>query len=258
MSAWKWSVLLVAVSIVANFHVAAAAPIAWSSGDFDADSDVLNAGTTVFAYYFTGSTNSVSAAGTSTLSGTQTVNGVVWDDIFVALASNAQNEFPPSGFTTAPALDTAAYGHTLATTGFGSLIAGVGFKGGPLTVTLSNLTPGNQYALQWLYHHAGVQGRTTTLNDGLGNQVTLTNRGITLTGTASVTDGEFAVGTFTADATTQSFLVTASSGSVLVSGVQLRLVPEPSFVGLFAIMCGLLSARRSGTSRKPRKLSQQH
>jgi hypothetical protein len=238
MRAVNLTILCLTAFLCFKTDVVYSAPVGWSKGDFDADSDVRNDGMTEFAYYFNSSTANSSVTGTSALSGPISVNGVDWQSVFVS--ADAMNQFPPSHMTVTPAVTTATYGHTVATSGFGALIAGVAFKTGPLTFTLNDLVPNNKYLFQWLFHHDGVQGRFETLDDLQGNTIQVTNQGISLTtqpiqpnGTptlGSYTDGEFVTGVFIADATTQSFKVSINSGSVLFSGLQLRRLPRPGDV----------------------------
>jgi len=215
-----------------------ASPVGWSSGDFDADSDVRNDGTTVFAYYFNGAIVNAGAMDTSVLSGPITVNNVEWQSVLVA--TDGTNQFPPPHLSLTPALTTATHGHTVATSGFGALIAGVAYRTGPLIFTLDDLIPNNKYLFQYLFHHQSAQGRFETLDDQVGNTIQLVNQGITITqqpvapsGTltnGSWTDGEFATGVFVADSASQSFKVTINSGSALFSGLQLRRLPRPGDV----------------------------
>jgi hypothetical protein len=263
MKAVRWFALGIAVLLSTGGSVAFSATISWSKGDFDNDADVRNDGTTVFAYYFNGATANASASGTSPLSGAMSVNGVDWQS--VNISTDAMNQFPPSHMTVTPAITTATYGHTVATSGFGALIAGVAFKTGPLTFTLSDLIPNNKYLFQYLCHHQGAQGRVETLDDLLGNTIQVTNQGISITqqplqpnGTltsGSWTDGEFVTGEFIADAATQSFKVSISSGSVLFSGLQLRDVteiPEPSTLALLLMISCLVLNLRCGSTNATR------
>jgi hypothetical protein len=230
--------LIAGLPLLVGITVCEAAPVGWSSGDFDADTDVRNDGTSVFAYYFNGATVNAGAQGTSVLSGPITVNGVEWQSVLVA--ADGTTQFPPSHLTVTPNVTTATFGHTVATTGFSSLIAGVAYRAGPLTFTMNDLIPNNKYLFQYLFHHQGVQGRFETLDDLAGNTVQIVNQGISITqqplapsGTltnGSWTDGEFATGTFVADSTSQSFKVSINSGSVLFSGLQLRRLPRPGDV----------------------------
>lgn len=230
--------LLASLPLLVGGSLCGAAPVIWSSGDFDSDSDVRNDGTSVFAYYFNGATVNAGALGTSVLSGPITVNGVEWQSVLIA--ADATTQFPPAHLTVTPAVTTATFGHTVATTGFGSLIAGVAYRTGPLTFTINDLIPNNKYLFQYLLHHEGAQGRIETLDDMAGNTIQIVNQGISITqqplapsGTltnGSWTDGEFATGTFVADSTSQSFKVSINTGSMLFSGLQLRRLPRPGDV----------------------------
>src|SRR5207248_1737751 len=102
----------------------------------------------------------------------------------------------------------------------------------PLFLTISGLTVGSQYQFEWWSNNSiSVTDLLTTLQ--AGNAITLQlNTSSTIGGL-----GQFALGTFTADATSQSMFFFGSSEPALVSidAVQLRnltpgaaTVPEPS------------------------------
>jgi hypothetical protein len=67
--------------------------------------------------------------------------------------------------------------------------------------------------------------------------------------------GQFVLGTFTADATTQSisfqgFGAGTNFGSTQINAVQLRAVPEPAGLALAALAITLLSAARARTASR--------
>jgi hypothetical protein len=76
--------------------------------------------------------------------------------------------------------------------------------------------------------------RIQTVDDGAGNTSGPMQRGL----------GNFVIGTFTANAATQSFFVSGVNDPGL-SAVQLRAVPEPTSVALLSLgAAGLLLRRR--------------
>ena len=109
---------------------------------------------------------------------------------------------------------------------------------------MSTLTVGHQYEFQWFASfsgpgsllHASTAGSTVTLNDNVTN----TEGGL----------GQYAIGTFTADAASQLITFTSvgvGSQTALVNGFQLRdfgVVPEPTgFVTAF-LCAGVAALRR--------------
>ena len=78
--------------------------------------------------------------------------------------------------------------------------------------------------------------RTQTVDDGMGNVSGDLTRGM----------ANFVIGTFRADAATQSFFVSGVNDPGL-SGVQLRLVPEPASAGLLCLgaIAALFRRRRA-------------
>jgi hypothetical protein len=109
---------------------------------------------------------------------------------------------------------------------------------GRARVELTGLTAGAQYRVQVI----GVSdirgccsGRNQTVDDGAGNLSGPLQRGL----------ANFVIGTFTADAATQNIFVAGDNDPGL-SGLQLRLVPEPASAALLALgaVAGLLRRRR--------------
>ncbi|MFM7244595.1 MAG: PEP-CTERM sorting domain-containing protein [Planctomycetaceae bacterium] len=103
-----------------------------------------------------------------------------------------------------------------------------------ITATLGGLTAGQQYRIQWWTSDpANSQGvlnetfATTTATSGTSS-VTLDSNSTNANGGL----GQYVIGTFTADATSQTFDLNSPSGntSPLIDGFQLRTVavPEPS------------------------------
>jgi len=111
------------------------------------------------------------------------------------------------------------------------------------TFTLGNLTIGQTYAIQiWMN-----DGRSSSDNRGgtIAGGVTLdanTNAGNSAGGV-----GQYTIGEFTADATTQSFDITATGSKAVaaqLNGYQLRAIPEPSITLLGGLGFAIAAARR--------------
>ena len=108
-----------------------------------------------------------------------------------------------------------------------------------ITMEISKLTIGHQYEFQWWVNDSRNTGdfdRTTTAL--AGNSVTLQHN----VGNAEGGVGQFAIGTFTADATTQQIVFQGAGtglngGSTQVNAFQIRTVavPEPTSLTLVGI-----------------------
>jgi autotransporter-associated beta strand protein len=175
------------------------APITWNAPVTSAgDTDVSTAGAAVFAYAF----------GTA-----DTVNGVPFTQA--------------TSITTAPGLSMSGWGtrnggaFTTASSPFAGLSANyqnilVGAlysstAGGTATVTLTGLVPGHLYAIQyWGNDPRGISpARSNFLSSASGNTVGCSE----CIPVAAGGLGQYSIGTFTANATSQAFTVVGASGS---------------------------------------------
>jgi autotransporter-associated beta strand protein len=190
---------------------ARAASITWGPATTIAgDTDVSTGGTLKYAYYWSSST------------GNQTVNGVTFTRSGSVNAGTDVSLAIPNGATLGSFAGTAAP-FTGLSTAYRGVVGGVIYNGAPysgtITVTLKNLTVGNTYAVQvWLDDSRGsTDARSGTLTSSGGNSVSLrynlqnANGGV----------GQYAVGTFTADATTQTFTSTSSIHAIF-NALQVR------------------------------------
>jgi hypothetical protein len=192
-----------------------AAPITWGTpATIASPADVSTNGTSVFAYDWNSST--------------QTVNGVAFTapGASVSLSSGfAGHNF--GGFVTgtappATSLDTA----------YKSILSGGQYTSGASaeTVTLNNLTIGHQYVAQlWVddSRSYGI-GRSETLAGGANTAVLDYNTADAVGGV-----GQFVIGTFTADATTQSLTLTGNASTQL-NALQLRDSSSPPALAITA------------------------
>lgn len=115
----------------------------------------------------------------------------------------------------------------------------------PLTVSWDNMTPGYTYLLQaWVNDgRTGANAFSSTFTGGI-NVSDPVNGGSGVVGTP----GQFIIGTFVADAATQSFTM---SPGIMMNLVQVRTiaVPEPSALGLLAIgVIGICGFRRKNVA----------
>ncbi|MBU6222183.1 MAG: hypothetical protein KGR24_05460 [Planctomycetes bacterium] len=228
------TIAAIAVAFVGAAEPVSAATIIWGSPTTVAgDSDVDTTGTLVYAYNI----------GPSGVQAT-TINGVVFNAFafpgqldflntvtvgsvnFTENPSNLQSYDFPSSATPFASLSTA----------YKTMLSGGGtaLLDSTITATLGGLTAGQSYRLQWWTSDpANSQGvlnetfATTTATSG-SSSVTLDSNSTNASGGL----GQYVIGTFTADSTTQTFDLNSPSGntSPLINGFQIRAVavPEPS------------------------------
>ncbi|CAA6692452.1 MULTISPECIES: PEP-CTERM sorting domain-containing protein [unclassified Lentimonas] len=211
--------LLSSLVACAAFSSANAATITWEDYDITSNvSEVLTTGTIVEAVNLT-STQQVAATPTLTFAGTTfTSTGAI-------LNNNYNTDAWADTVTGGTAADQAGYQSFLDYVDF-SLNQG---SGSAFTVdTFTGLTIGQDYVFQAWYAMADTETRT-----------------MTLIGDAASTDsnilqaGEYAIGTFTADAVTQDLIIQSSQSGIRFTGYQLRAVPEPSAYALIAGCFGM-------------------
>jgi hypothetical protein len=241
--------------------VAPAGIITWGTPTtVSGDSDVDTTGTLLYAYNI----------GTSGVAAT-TINGVT----FAAFAFPGENDGLDTvtvgsvNFTESPAILQSYDASTLGTNSspFGGLspayktmlsTGGTALQFSTITATFGGLTVGHQYRLQWWTSNpkngVGLASETfaTTTAESGGNQVTLDSNSTNIDGGL----GQFVIGTFTADATSQTFTLDSPVGntSPLINGFQVRVVSAPvpeidpagmgSVLALVTGALGLLERRR--------------
>ena len=174
------------------------------------DTDVLNAGASVFAYDVTGNA--------------ETINGISFAGFGSGVTvSNLGGDY--GGFL----IGNGAPASNLSTAYQNVLTGGYYNNGGAATLTLNGLASGVQYAVQ-----VGVDDsrgccdtRTETVSSG-GNTVTLAYNSIQASGGL----GQYTIGTFTADTATQVITLT-SNASTQLNGLQLQILPFTSSVGFW-------------------------
>jgi len=241
--------------------VAPAGIITWGTPTtVSGDSDVDTTGTLLYAYNI----------GTSGVAAT-TINGVTFAAFAFPGVSDPSDTVTVGSvnFTESPALLQSYDASTLGTNAspFGDLspayrtmlsTGGTALQFTTITATFGGLTVGHQYRLQWWTsdpkNSVGVASETfatTTAGSG-GNQVTLDSNSTNSDGGL----GQFVIGTFTADATSQTFTLDSPVGntSPLINGFQVRVVSAPvpeidpagmgSVLALVTGALGLLERRR--------------
>jgi autotransporter-associated beta strand protein len=216
------STLLLFVMMAGLFAVPVlhAAGITWNTPvTISGDTDVATSGALVYAYdesNLGATVNTVAfAAGSSTTSlggGNVTLSGVtggVDNSGFGAVNSAPMNTLSGS---------------------YSNILKGGAWTSSAttVTVTLNNLTSGHQYLVQiWVDDSRSYgSGRTETVTSSGGNTVTLSYN--STGGTGGV--GKYAIGTFTANATTQAFTLSGNTSSQLDT-IQVRDITGGFFSG---------------------------
>jgi hypothetical protein len=230
-----------------------AATIDWGSGaqNITGDSDVSTDGTLVDAFAF----------GTETSALFTTVNGVTFAPLVFPEFGNVTALSPGNyNFSLNSGGHLTSYGN-LGTPGIGayaglsssyaSLLGSGGSAtsasgAGPLTLTISGLMIGQTYQFQWWANNSsfstsssddGYQSTSTVAIDSNGSFVGLQVNDLSNGGSL----GQYAIGTFTADALTEGITFYGNSednGDMIINGMQLRDItptPEPSTWALSAM-----------------------
>jgi hypothetical protein len=204
-----------------------AAPISWSIVDVTGGSGIGDAavstnGTTIEAANFAGSGGAPDVV----------INGITFVGIDFLNAGNPTNLV---GLNYNNSQN--GNGETFGTDSINLMLDTIGFRSqqNVTDADISGLTPGLQYEVQFFLSHTNTASRTQEISDGEGNTIIMKN----------ANPSQAVTGTFTADAAIQFVQFdNLSSGSQLLSGYQLRLVPEPSSLALLGLGGLLISRRR--------------
>jgi hypothetical protein len=202
------------------------------------DTDVYNAGVLEYAYAWSGlspTVNGVPFTGSTSVVGDGS-GDVTWDASFQ--------------HSTAYGLGAAAPWTGLSASYQDALRGGDYKQFGPITVSLNNLSIGTPYAVQLWYHDSrdGFPFTQDVTSLG-GNLVTLVKNFQNAYGGV----GQFTIGTFIADATSQTFTVSsATEYNTQINAIQVRAIPEPSTLTLAALglIAGLRTVRRRAITRE--------
>ncbi len=214
-----------------------AASIIWGAPTrISGDADVSTTGTLLGAF-------NVGAPGVATT----VVNGVTFAGLVVAGTSVTSGNFNLSivggfsnyndaGSTSPPFSGLSAQYQTLLSSAAGAVST-------PFTLTMSGLVVAQIYQFEWWNNDSAIAVNYFTTATA-GNALTLATNGGPVGGV-----GQFGIGTFVADATTQVITFPAQGPSSL-NGFQLRQVPEPATWAMLAIggVCILACRQRSPRS----------
>jgi len=186
-------------------------PIEWESAvTISSDSDVLTEGTLLYSYTF----------GTA-----QTINTVPFAKSG-GLADFGGGNITATGFSgsSGTAFGVASPPYTTLTSAYQNIIKGGAYGGGEAaTLTLNNLTVGNQYKVQvWLNDSRGGNGagKIEWVSSLGGNTVKLDANSTEADGGV----GQYAIGTFVASSTEQVFSIMHPDG-IQLNAIQVRSVP---------------------------------
>ena len=246
--------VLLAASVVAveDGGTLSAAVISWDAPQtISGDADVNTTGSLFCAYNF-------GPAGV----GASTVNGVTFSAYEFPVWSSSQQTVArehlsfaetPGYLTSYNTLGSASAPYSNLSSAYQGLLgnAGSASPDQTITATLSDLTNGQQYLVQWWVSNAANTisefglGLTTTTASA-GNSVTLdSNVGNTAGGL-----GQYGIGTFTADGTSQDFTLDGPDVANLpmINALQVRVVPEPTL----GVAAALISVGLAGVAVRRR------
>lgn len=227
-----YAAAVAALALCAAATPARAANLAWGAPtNISADSDVLNTGMTVGAFRL-GNTGLTSA----------TVNGVTFmslgvpDNTVNITSGNFKLNFIGGTFSSNTGFGTtvAPYGNLPAATQ-NLLQSGSFDQSGQITLTMSGLTIGQGYTFEYWANNAGdftnFGGQQVKALTGTTSVTLLANTGQPTGGPRPGGVGQFAIGTFTANAASQVITFTSPNDVPELNAFQLRTVsptPEPS------------------------------
>lgn len=235
--------------------------ITWGSATtISGDTDVVTTGTLLYAYNM----------GPSGVAAT-TVNGVTFAPFAIPNTSPQSVVIGDVGLAESPdflygydGFNSPFTPYSALSTPYKNLLGYWGYAAQPgtVTVTLGGLTVGQDYTVQWWASDATLAFGSVTTATGVSN-VSLDSN----TNNASGGVGQYAVGTFTASGTAQTFDLTGAGGSTpapIINGLQVRTyaspgptpVPEvdPGLAGgavsLVTAVLAILERQRRGHARR--------
>jgi len=219
---------ILAGALLAFATVSHAATVTWGAAtNITGDSDVSTTGTLVGAVHL----------GDASVTAT-TVNGVTFVGATATGGPVTSGNFALSTVT-AIVVPTAAAPFSSLSAPYQALLGlGAGDFGTPVTLTMSALVTGQTYQFQWWSNVSGNATNFVTTATA-GGAVSLSSN----TGGATGGLGQYAIGTFVADATTQVITFSRTTVAEDIAGFQLRqiasasAVPEPgsALVGMMTL-----------------------
>lgn len=208
--AHRWLIALLSLGFLTAAAASHGAAITWApTTNIASDSDVLNAGTLVYAYTWSGIASTVNGV---SFTGSAHINGET--NVLAPAFSN----YGPAYFTSKAAPFSAL------STAYSNILIGADYVVRlPVPVTLENLTIGHNYTVQvWVNDPRGPENaRSETITSAGGNTNSL-RFSINYTNTNPGGSGQYTIGTFTADATNQTFTLNGGTNVAQMNALQLR------------------------------------
>ncbi len=223
---YRWLIAFLNLWLLTAAATLQGAAITWGPATgIASDTDVLNAGTPVYAYTWSGIASTVNGV---SFTGSPGINGGT------NVLAPAFSKYGPAYFTSKAAPFSAL------STAYSNILIGADYVSGlPVPVTLKNLTIGRNYTVQvWVNDPRGPENaRSETITSAGGNTSTL-RFSINSTNTNPGGSGQYTIGNFTADATNQTFTLNGGTNGVTqMNALQLRDVtlwgPNLVFNGTF-------------------------
>lgn len=238
----KTTLIAIAASL-AFFTYGNAATILWGAAqNIAGDTDVSTLGTSVLAANFvnaSGSSQTVNGVTFATTNNTASING---GGVTMTASGYANTRGPTTFTTTLTPFSGLSSGYQAL---LGSAYDLESTNGGTWTVSLTGLTVGQSYQVQMWANDPRAGGSTTRTSTYDGNTVKLN-----ATETAG-TPGQYRLGTFVANSTSQSITIGSTiigaNNSAMVSALQVRNItniPEPTTAILAAGGLGIALLRR--------------
>ena len=211
---FKKAILFAALGFATSIALSATADaqITWGGNTMANDSDVLTVGNQAYAYDWANSN--------------VTVNGVSFTGTASSAAAGANVGLSGFSANTTSAYTSTASPFAALSAAYRSILVGGDYANGvtAVTITLNNLTIGDEYAVQfWVEDPRGgsESTRTETVTSVGGNTIKLYYEVQGYYTAAAGGVGQYAIGTFTAAATTQIFTITGNASTQL-NALQVR------------------------------------
>ncbi|MDR2981171.1 MAG: PEP-CTERM sorting domain-containing protein [Puniceicoccales bacterium] len=249
----------VTLAIILSAAQLGAATISWQTAQtISGDTDVATTGSKVYAYNFTADTTTATVNGVLFDAGTGKINEGHFSDTIGNITFVAQGNptlstaYVISSNSSAFAGTSGSPFNTLSTSYQSILKSALGNDGGSassksMLVTLDGLTANQEYMIQfWVNDSRGtpsLSSRVEYVSDTLGTSGSQQLKFNTAGAEGGL--GQYIIGTFTADNTSQSFYLN-SSNTTQMNALQLRAIPEPStyaWMGGIGLL-GFLALRR--------------